>query len=118
VTHLDFRVDWSRREAEVERLLELGAVRRWDIIDQFQGMRWTTLADPEGNLFCIAEVKPANRHASSSSRRFRRERRGAKMFAIRSRGGYGRFGTAAVRDCRPNGNLRASNASSNLGAAG
>jgi hypothetical protein len=58
VTHLDFRVDWSRREAEVERLLELGAVRRWDIIDQFPGMRWTTLADPEGNLFCITEVKP------------------------------------------------------------
>jgi hypothetical protein len=46
--HLDFRPD--DRDAEVERLLGLGAVR----VDIGQGEQsWVVLADPEGNEFCI-----------------------------------------------------------------
>jgi hypothetical protein len=46
--HLDFRPD--DRDAEVERLLGLGATRA----DVGQGEQsWTVLADPEGNEFCV-----------------------------------------------------------------
>jgi hypothetical protein len=46
--HLDFRPD--DRDAEVERLLELGATRA----DVGQGEQpWVVLADPEGNEFCV-----------------------------------------------------------------
>lgn len=46
--HLDFRPD--DRDAEVERLLGLGATRA----DVEQGEQtWIVLADPEGNEFCI-----------------------------------------------------------------
>jgi len=46
--HLDFRPD--DRDAEVERLLGLGATRA----DVGQGDEsWVVLADPEGNEFCI-----------------------------------------------------------------
>ena len=46
--HLDFRPD--DRDAEVERLLALGAVR----VDVGQGEQsWVVLADPEGNEFCV-----------------------------------------------------------------
>jgi predicted enzyme related to lactoylglutathione lyase len=46
--HLDFRPD--DRDAEVERLLSLGATR----VDIGQGeQRWVVLADPEGNEFCV-----------------------------------------------------------------
>ncbi|HMJ79104.1 MAG TPA: VOC family protein [Iamia sp.] len=46
--HLDFRPD--DRDAEVERLLSLGATR----IDIGQGdQSWVVLADPEGNEFCV-----------------------------------------------------------------
>ena len=48
--HVDLRAD--DREAEVARLEGLGAKRLADH-DQ-QGMHWTTLADVEGNEFCIA----------------------------------------------------------------
>jgi hypothetical protein len=46
--HLDFRPD--DRDAEVERLLALGA-RRVDIGQGEQS--WVVLADPEGNEFCV-----------------------------------------------------------------
>ncbi len=47
--HLDFRPD--DRDAEVERLLALGATRT----DVGQGEQsWVVLADPEGNEFCVA----------------------------------------------------------------
>lgn len=49
--HLDVGAS-ADREAEVERLLALGATRLHDC-DEW-GMRWTTLADPEGNEFCVA----------------------------------------------------------------
>lgn len=46
--HFDFRPD--DRDAEVERLLGLGAVR----VDVGQGDEsWVVLADPEGNEFCV-----------------------------------------------------------------
>ncbi|CAM5285107.1 VOC family protein [Streptomyces aurantiogriseus] len=46
--HLDFRPDDQR--AEVERLLALGA-RHADVGQGEQ--TWVTLADPEGNEFCV-----------------------------------------------------------------
>jgi hypothetical protein len=46
--HLDFRPD--ERDAEVERLVALGATRA----DVGQGDEsWVVLADPEGNEFCV-----------------------------------------------------------------
>ena len=49
-THLDLH--GSDREAEVERLIALGATRTDD--HDAWGTRWTVLADPEGNEFCVA----------------------------------------------------------------
>ncbi|MCX5522333.1 VOC family protein [Streptomyces bobili] len=46
--HLDFRPD--DRQAEVDRLPALGA-RHADIGQGEQS--WTTLVDPEGNVFCV-----------------------------------------------------------------
>ena len=40
------------REAEVARLIALGATKLWD--GQQGPQRWVTLADPEGNEFCVA----------------------------------------------------------------
>jgi hypothetical protein len=49
--HLDVRVGPERREAEVARLLGLGATELWRAS---QGpYEWVTLADPEGNEFCV-----------------------------------------------------------------
>jgi hypothetical protein len=50
--HLDLHVGDERREAEVERLIALGASRLWD--GQQGPNRWVTMADPEGNEFCVA----------------------------------------------------------------
>jgi predicted enzyme related to lactoylglutathione lyase len=51
--HLDFRPD--DRDAEVERLLALGATR----VDIGQGEQtWVVLADPEGNEFCVLSSRP------------------------------------------------------------
>jgi hypothetical protein len=50
--HLDFgTADWA---AEVDRLVGLGAKR----IDEHHeyGVHWITLADPEGNVFDLAEL--------------------------------------------------------------
>jgi catechol 2,3-dioxygenase-like lactoylglutathione lyase family enzyme len=52
--HLDFRPD--DRDAEVERLLALGATRA----DVGQGEQsWVVLADPEGNEFCVLGSRAA-----------------------------------------------------------
>ena len=52
--HLDFRPD--DRDAEVERLLALGATRA----DVGQGEQsWIVLADPEGNEFCVLGSRSA-----------------------------------------------------------
>jgi hypothetical protein len=49
--HLDLRVGSERRAAEVDRLLGLGATELWR---GAQGpYQWVTLADPEGNEFCV-----------------------------------------------------------------
>lgn len=57
--HLDLTVPWKSRVELVERLVARGATHRWDVLDQHPAVRWTTLADPEGNLFCIAEHPPS-----------------------------------------------------------
>ena len=50
--HLDLHFGEDTREAEVERILALGATRLWEAS---QGPHsWVTLADPEGNEFCVA----------------------------------------------------------------
>ena len=51
--HLDLRPD--DQDAEVERLLGLGATRA----DVGQGEQtWVVLADPEGNEFCVLRSRP------------------------------------------------------------
>ncbi|HEX6417200.1 MAG TPA: VOC family protein [Acidimicrobiales bacterium] len=50
--HVDLVAD--DREKEVARLVELGATRGADH-DEY-GMRWTVMADPEGNEFCVAQA--------------------------------------------------------------
>lgn len=49
--HLDLRADGTTTEAELARLLALGA-RRADV-GQPPDATWTVLADPEGNEFCL-----------------------------------------------------------------
>lgn len=50
--HLDVHVGPERREAEIARLVSLGATQLWR---GSQGpMEWATLADPQGNEFCVA----------------------------------------------------------------
>ncbi|GAA4697371.1 VOC family protein [Nocardioides conyzicola] len=51
--HLD--VAAADVEAEVGRLVELGATRVGDV-DEF-GYAWTVMADPEGNEFCLAATR-------------------------------------------------------------
>ena len=58
--HLDLTVPWGERRREVERLTRLGATWRWDVLDEHPHVQWTTMADPEGNLFCIAEHPPSS----------------------------------------------------------
>jgi Glyoxalase-like domain len=51
--HLDLRADGASRDAEVARLLALGA-RRVDV-GQGPDVSWVVLADPEGNEFCLLQ---------------------------------------------------------------
>jgi hypothetical protein len=50
--HVDLASPPGAREDEVNRLIGLGAKRLSDK-DEW-GHRWTVLADPEGNEFCVA----------------------------------------------------------------
>lgn len=50
--HLDLHHGPDERDNEVERLVELGATRLWD--GEQGPLRWVTMADPEGNEFCVA----------------------------------------------------------------
>ena len=59
VSHLDLTVPWGSRRPEVERITGLGATWCWDVLDEVPHVQWTTMADPEGNLFCVAEHPPA-----------------------------------------------------------
>jgi hypothetical protein len=51
--HIDLAPD--DREGEVERLVNMGA-RRVDI-GQGDDVTWVVLADPEGNEFCVLNIK-------------------------------------------------------------
>ena len=50
--HLDLQVGPDRADAEVARLLGLGATVAWTSHDR--GAATTTLRDPEGNEFCVS----------------------------------------------------------------
>ncbi|RCK68712.1 VOC family protein [Desertihabitans brevis] len=50
--HLDLTADTSV-EAEAERLVRAGATEVGR--HEAEGFRWVTLADPQGNQFCVAE---------------------------------------------------------------
>lgn len=62
--HADLTVTWGERSPLVTRLLAVGATHQWDVLDEHPSVRWTTLADPEGNLLCVAEHPPSQRHPS------------------------------------------------------
>jgi predicted enzyme related to lactoylglutathione lyase len=53
--HLDLTTGAEDRDAEIERIIGLGA-RRVDI-GQTGEESWTVLADPEGNEFCVVRPK-------------------------------------------------------------
>ena len=53
--HLDLAPGPDEQDAEIERILALGA-RRADI-GQTGAESWTVLADPEGNEFCVLSPK-------------------------------------------------------------
>jgi predicted enzyme related to lactoylglutathione lyase len=53
--HLDLTTTAEDRDAEIDRLLALGA-RRVDV-GQTGEESWTVLADPEGNEFCVVRPK-------------------------------------------------------------
>ncbi|MEI7030022.1 VOC family protein [Streptomyces pratensis] len=64
--HLDIQPDHRSRDEEVERLLALGAT----LVEDHRkpnGRGWATLADPEGNEFCV-ECGAAERAALSGAR--------------------------------------------------
>ncbi len=50
--HLDLHVGADVRESEVARLLGMGATELWRASQGPEA--WVTLADPEGNEFCVA----------------------------------------------------------------
>jgi predicted enzyme related to lactoylglutathione lyase len=53
--HLDVKANDGDQDAEVERLIALGASR----VDIGQGdVSWVVLADPEGNEFCVLAGRP------------------------------------------------------------
>ncbi len=53
--HLDLTSEAEDRDAEIERILALGA-RRVDV-GQRGDESWVVLADPEGNEFCVVRTK-------------------------------------------------------------
>lgn len=56
--HLDLGAPTGGRQAEVERLVQLGATELGERGDPAV-FAWTTLTDPEGNEFCIGESEAA-----------------------------------------------------------
>lgn len=62
--HMDLRVDDP--DAEVARLQALGASVEWVVDETPSGfIRWTTMADPQGTLFCVC---PARKERSTDGR--------------------------------------------------
>ena len=64
VAHWDLTVPWRSRAAEAKRVIELGAKHRWDVLEEVAHIQWSTLADPEGNIFCLAEHAPLGQQGS------------------------------------------------------
>jgi predicted enzyme related to lactoylglutathione lyase len=62
--HLDLRPVDRTREQEAERILALGASHLADH-RRPDGSGWITLADPEGNEFCILSKDPAGSGATT-----------------------------------------------------
>jgi Glyoxalase-like domain len=57
--HLDLTA--ADMAAEVDRLIDLGATRLWTIDAAQSGTTtWTTLADPDGNRFCVVQQPPGD----------------------------------------------------------
>jgi hypothetical protein len=55
--HLDLTA--ADMAAEVDRLVGLGATRLWTIDAAQSGTTtWTTMADPDGNQFCVVQQPP------------------------------------------------------------
>ena len=55
--HLDLAPHTSQdRDAEIQRLLDLGATRV-DVGQDADQVSWTVLADPEGNEFCVLSTR-------------------------------------------------------------
>jgi hypothetical protein len=54
--HMDLRVEDP--DAEVTRLQALGASVEWVVDETSSGfIRWTTMADPQGTLFCVCPAR-------------------------------------------------------------
>jgi predicted enzyme related to lactoylglutathione lyase len=51
--HVDLHTD--DLEAETQRLIALGATRTSDDVITDYGLKWLTLADPQGNEFCVVQ---------------------------------------------------------------
>lgn len=63
--HLDLRPRRGTREEEVERLLGMGATEVADHRGIYgPGTGWVTLADPEGNQFCVLRSEAELRASS------------------------------------------------------
>ena len=62
--HLDLRPVRRTREQEAERILALGASQLADH-RRPDGSGWITLADPEGNEFCVLSADPAGSGATT-----------------------------------------------------
>lgn len=58
LTHMDLTVPWGERESMAVRAMALGATHQWDVLTEHAHVQWTTLVDPEGNFFCVAEHPP------------------------------------------------------------
>jgi len=50
--HVDLHAPDGQRDTKVKELIDLGARKLWDA--QLGPMSWITLADPEGNEFCVS----------------------------------------------------------------
>jgi hypothetical protein len=50
--HIDLHIGVDGRDAEVDRLVGLGAKHLWD--GRLGPQEWVTLADPEGNELCVS----------------------------------------------------------------
>jgi catechol 2,3-dioxygenase-like lactoylglutathione lyase family enzyme len=59
--HLDLEPTDRARDAEIDRVIALGAVPLHDLRND-DGSGWLVLADPEGNEFCILRSQAEREH--------------------------------------------------------